>query len=82
MSIIHRHVTQSAVRTVAPFNAQAHDGETHVAPSPLAANVKVFTGDGMYASTDPVALDEDGIQATIADFARSGRPAMAAIGVS
>jgi N-ethylmaleimide reductase len=54
------------------------DGVTHVAPSALPADVKIFTGEGMRASAEPVALDEDGIQATIADFARSARLAMAA----
>ena len=53
-------------------------GVTHVAPSALPADVKVFTGEGMHASADPVALDENGIQATIADFARSARLAMEA----
>ncbi|MGH3164598.1 MAG: alkene reductase [Trebonia sp.] len=54
------------------------DGVTHVAPSALPAKISVFTGDGMRPSADPVALDEDGIQATIADFARAARLAMTA----
>ncbi|GGL10129.1 alkene reductase [Sphaerisporangium melleum] len=54
------------------------DGMTHVAPSAISADVKIFTGQGMQASADPVELDEDGIQATIADFARSARLAMEA----
>ncbi|GAA0383855.1 alkene reductase [Microbispora corallina] len=52
------------------------DGVRHVAPSALPADVKIFTGDGMRASADPIALDEDGIRATVADFARSARLAM------
>jgi N-ethylmaleimide reductase len=51
-------------------------GVTHVAPSALPADVKIVTANGKQASANPVALDEDGIQATVADFARSARLAM------
>jgi N-ethylmaleimide reductase len=48
----------------------------HVAPSAIPADVKIFTANGKQASTQPVALDEDGIQATVADFGRAARLAV------
>jgi N-ethylmaleimide reductase len=54
------------------------DGMRHVAPSAMSAGIRIFTAEGMADCSDPVALDEAGIQQTIADFAAAARNAIEA----
>ena len=53
-------------------------GATPVGASPVAATGQVFTQEGPLDFVEPEPLDADGIAATIADFARSARNAVAA----
>ncbi|WNM26893.1 alkene reductase [Demequina capsici] len=53
-------------------------GAVPVAPSAVRADGKVFTPAGMKDMVTPVALDEPGIRATIADFVAAARAAIGA----
>ncbi len=54
------------------------DGHSHVGPSAVRADIQIFIGDGMGDVPVPVALTEEGIQATIADFANAAANAIEA----
>jgi N-ethylmaleimide reductase len=53
-------------------------GMRHVAPSPVRAETKVFTAEGMAETPVPVELDEEGIASTIADYVQAARNAIEA----
>lgn len=54
------------------------DGLRHQAPSPVRADSKIFTAEGLADMVEPQELDEAGIAATIADFAQAARNAIEA----
>jgi 2,4-dienoyl-CoA reductase-like NADH-dependent reductase (Old Yellow Enzyme family) len=49
------------------------DGAQPVSASAVRANVKTFTAQGLSDTSEPVALDEDGIAATLDDYAAAAR---------
>lgn len=54
------------------------EGVRSVAPSPVRAEIKMFTTEGHADASEPVELDEEGIATTIADFAQAARNAIEA----
>ncbi|HEY4453433.1 MAG TPA: alkene reductase [Pseudonocardiaceae bacterium] len=54
------------------------EGVRHVGPSAIRADTQVFIGDGMADTPVPVALTEEGIASTIADYAQAAANAVEA----
>lgn len=54
------------------------EGVRHVGPSAVRADIQVYIGEGMGDAPVPVALTEDGIQSTIADYAQAAANAIEA----
>lgn len=53
-------------------------GTRHVAPSPIRADAKIFTADGLQDMTEPEELDEAGIAEAIGGFVQAARNAIEA----
>lgn len=51
------------------------EGLSPVAPSAIAAQAQTFTAKGFVGCSDPIALDNDGISSTIADFRHAAQAA-------
>lgn len=51
------------------------EGRSPVAPSAITANAQTFTANGFKDCSDPIALDQDGINTTIENFRRAAQAA-------